>query len=69
MLLVREHLLMSHLSQRRDLSDAALVEGFARTIGSVHRLKMLYLLTYADMCSVAPSTWNDWRARLWSSSS
>jgi [protein-PII] uridylyltransferase len=63
-LLVREHLLMSHLSQRRDLSDAALVEGFARQVGSVHRLKMLYLLTYADMCSVAPSTWNDWRARL-----
>jgi [protein-PII] uridylyltransferase len=62
--LVREHLLMSHISQRRDLSDRSLIESFARQVGTLERLNMLYLLTYADMCSVAPNTWNDWRSRL-----
>ncbi len=62
--LVGQHLLMSHVSQRRDLSDPEMIESFARQVGSAERLKMLYLLTYADMCSVAPETWNDWKSRL-----
>ncbi len=62
--LVREHLVMSHVSQRRDLSDPATVAGFAARVGSPRRLLMLHLLTFADMGSVAPGTWNAWRARL-----
>ncbi|MGC4113898.1 MAG: [protein-PII] uridylyltransferase [Myxococcales bacterium] len=62
--LVREHLVMSHVSQRRDLTDPATVEGFARRVGNPRRLLMLHLLTFADMGSVAPGTWNAWRARL-----
>src|SRR5213075_1176381 len=62
--LVQEHLKMSHLSQRRDLEDAAMIEAFARDARTVERLEMLYLLTYADMASVSPENWTEWKSRL-----
>jgi [protein-PII] uridylyltransferase len=62
--LILKHLAMSHVSQRRDLSDPALIRSFAAEMGSVERLTMLYLLTFADMCSVGPGVWTDWKARL-----
>ncbi|HEX6739368.1 MAG TPA: [protein-PII] uridylyltransferase, partial [Vicinamibacteria bacterium] len=62
--LVRQHLTMSQLSQRRDLSEDRLVEGFAREVGSLDRLNQLLLLTYADHCGVGPGIWNDWKATL-----
>src|SRR5207237_190981 len=55
---------MSHLSQRRDLEDAAMIEGFARDARTVERLEMLYLLTYADMASVSAENWTEWKAGL-----
>lgn len=64
--LVQKHLVMSQVSQRRDLSDAALIEGFAETVGTLDRLNMLLLLTFADNCAVGPGIWNDWKgALLW----
>jgi [protein-PII] uridylyltransferase len=62
--LVRQHLLMSHLSQRRDLNEKGMIEEFLKTIGSLDRLNMLLLLTYADTNGVAPGIWNDWKATL-----
>src|SRR5438067_4940356 len=62
--LVLAHLKMSHLSQRRDLEDMALIEPFARELRTVERLEMLYLLTYADMASVSPENWTEWKAGL-----
>jgi len=62
--LVLAHLKMSHLSQRRDLEDARLIESFAHEVGSVERLEMLYLLTYADMASVSAENWTRWKANL-----
>jgi len=62
--LVQDHLKMSHLSQRRDLEDQALIDGFVRELRTVERLEMLYLLTYADMASVSPENWTDWKAKL-----
>jgi [protein-PII] uridylyltransferase len=62
--LVLKHLLMSHTSQRRDLSDPGLIDSFAKECGSPRRLSLLYLLTWADICSVGPTTWTDWKARL-----
>ena len=62
--LVRQHLLMSHLSQRRDTADESLVEEFARTVGDIESLNLLLLLTYGDMSGVAPGVWNDWKASL-----
>ncbi len=62
--LVRLHLLMSHIAQRRDLSDSALIRDFARQVGTLEVLKKLYLLTFADMKAVGPRVWNDWKGSL-----
>ncbi|HEY9156934.1 [protein-PII] uridylyltransferase [Candidatus Binatus sp.] len=62
--LVRNHLLMSQIAQKGDLDDHTTVEEFARTVGSINRLKALYLLTYADMRAVAPKVYNNWRDML-----
>jgi [protein-PII] uridylyltransferase len=62
--LVSKHLVMSRVSQRRDLTDQTLLRGFAGTVGTIERLRMLYLLTYADMTGVGPGVWNEWKAVL-----
>lgn len=62
--LVQKHLVMSQVSQRRDLSDPGLLEGFAETVSTLHRLNMLFVLTYADTSAVGPGVWNDWKASL-----
>ena len=62
--LVRNHLLMSEISQKRDLEDEQMVAEFTRAAGSIDRLKALYLLTFADMRAVAPNVYNNWRDML-----
>jgi [protein-PII] uridylyltransferase len=62
--LVRNHLMMSQVAQKGDLDDHTTVEEFARAVGSIDRLKALYLLTYADMRAVAPKVYNNWRDML-----
>ncbi|MFL5395217.1 MAG: [protein-PII] uridylyltransferase [Myxococcales bacterium] len=62
--LVQEHLKMSAISQRRDLEDAAMIAAFAGEARTVERLEMLYLLTYADMASVSPENWTEWKSGL-----
>lgn len=62
--LVRHHLLMAHVALRRDLEDEKTILDFARVMGNVSNLKMLYLLTYADIRAVGPEVWNNWKAAL-----
>lgn len=62
--LVRHHLLMANIALRRDLEDEKTILDFARVMGNVSNLKMLYLLTYADMRAVGPEVWNNWKAAL-----
>jgi len=62
--LVLQHLILSHMAFRRDIDDEEQVIGFAQSVGSVSNLKMLYLLTYADIKAVAPGVWNNWKASL-----
>jgi [protein-PII] uridylyltransferase len=62
--LVRHHLLMTNTAFRRDLEDQKTIFDFARTMGSVNNLKMLYLLTFADVKAVGPEVWNPWKASL-----
>ena len=62
--LVRNHLLMSEIGQKRDIEDDHLVKEFAREVGSIERLKELYLMTFADMRAVAPKVYNNWRDML-----
>ncbi len=62
--LVRNHLMMSQVAQKGDVDDVHTVEEFARTVGSIDRLKALYLMTFADMRAVAPHVYNNWRDML-----
>ncbi|NIO07819.1 MAG: [protein-PII] uridylyltransferase [Deltaproteobacteria bacterium] len=62
--LVLEHLNLSNMAFRRDIDDIEQVIDFAQSMGSVSNLKMLYLLTYADINAVAPGVWNNWKASL-----
>ncbi|MDK2848652.1 MAG: [protein-PII] uridylyltransferase [Desulfuromonadales bacterium] len=62
--LVRHHLLMAHISQRRDMHDDRLIVDFARTMGMSENLKMLYLLTFADLKAVGPDVWTAWKSML-----
>jgi [protein-PII] uridylyltransferase len=62
--LVLKHLRMNAVAQRRDLSDPHLIHAFAEEVGTVDRLEKLYLMTYADVATVGPRTWTDWKARL-----
>ena len=62
--LVQHHLLMTHMSQYRDVDDSDLVRQFAETMKTEERLRMLFLLSYADMVAVGPNVWNDWKGAL-----
>ena len=62
--LVRNHLMMSQVAQKGDVDDVHTVEEFAREVGSIDRLKALYLMTFADMRAVAPNVYNNWRDML-----
>jgi [protein-PII] uridylyltransferase len=60
--LVAHHLTMSHVAQRRDIDDPKTVVDFAAIVGDPQRLRMLYLLTYADMRAVGPGVLTPWQA-------
>ena len=62
--LVREHLTMSDTAQRRDLGDAKTIRDFADIVQTPERLKLLVLLTVADIRAVGPGTWNSWKGQL-----
>jgi [protein-PII] uridylyltransferase len=62
--LVRQHLLMSDTAQRRDISDAATVRNFVREVQSPELLRMLLVLTVADIRAVGPGVWNGWKGQL-----
>src|SRR5216117_102336 len=62
--LVAHHLTMSHIAQRRDIDDPKTIETFAETVADPQRLRMLYLLTWADMRAVGPGVLTGWQARI-----
>ncbi|MBZ0232609.1 MAG: HD domain-containing protein, partial [Deltaproteobacteria bacterium] len=62
--LVRQHLTMSHISQRRDLSDPEVVARFADRVGDEERLAQLYLLTLCDTAMTAPNNLSAWKSEL-----
>lgn len=62
--LVLNHLLMSDVAQKRDLSDQRTVKDFADAVQSRTRLKLLTVLTVCDIRGVGPGVWNNWKAML-----
>ena len=62
--LVEHHLLMSTTAQSRDLSDPRTIETFAATVQTMERLKLLLVLTIADIKAVGPGVWTGWKGEL-----
>ncbi|MGB1709778.1 MAG: [protein-PII] uridylyltransferase, partial [Candidatus Puniceispirillaceae bacterium] len=62
--LVRHHLLMSKTAFRYDLNDPKTIDDFAAIVQSPERLKLLLVLTVADIRGVGPTIWNGWKAAL-----
>jgi [protein-PII] uridylyltransferase len=62
--LVQNHLSMAHLAFRRDFSDLEILLPFSRMVGSPEVLRMLYVLTAADVAAVGPDVWTEWKAEL-----
>ena len=62
--LVREHLTMSTVAQKQDLSDPHVITRFAQCVGNERYLTALYLLTVADIRGTSPKVWNAWKGKL-----
>jgi [protein-PII] uridylyltransferase len=62
--LVRWHLLMSHVAFSRDIDDPKTIADFVAEVQSLERLRLLLVLTVADIRAVGPKTWNSWKATL-----
>jgi len=62
--LVRYHLLMSDMAQKRDIADPRTVRDFAKAVQTKERLDLLCVLTVCDIRGVGPNTWNNWKASL-----
>ncbi|HEX4196869.1 MAG TPA: [protein-PII] uridylyltransferase, partial [Caulobacteraceae bacterium] len=62
--LVEHHLMMSDYAQKRDVTDPGTVAAFARTVENPERLRLLLVLTVADIRAVGPDVWNGWKGQL-----
>jgi [protein-PII] uridylyltransferase len=62
--LVKNHLILSITSQKKDISDPDIIHDFARKVGDQAHLDYLYVLTVADVRGTNPKLWNAWKARL-----
>src|SRR4029077_4435247 len=62
--LVRHHLEMSDVAQKRDIGDPRTVAHFARSVGDLEHLRLLLVLTVADIRAVGPGVFNNWKGQL-----
>ena len=62
--LVLNHLVMSDAAQKRDVADPRTVQNFVRAVQTPERLRLLLILTAADIRAVGPGVWNGWKAQL-----
>jgi [protein-PII] uridylyltransferase len=62
--LIQQHLVMSSIAFTRDINDPKTVRDFANRVQSPERLKLLLVLTVADIRAVGPNTWNGWKGQL-----
>ncbi len=62
--LVEHHLVLSDFAQKRDTADPATIAAFADIVGDLDRLRMLLVLTAADVRAVGPGVWNGWKGQL-----
>ena len=64
--LIRNHLKMEQFAFRRNSEDHSTLKKFAKIVGDVTNLELLYLLTYGDLSALNPTVWSEWKAiQLW----
>jgi [protein-PII] uridylyltransferase len=64
MWLVKNHLVMSDMAQKRDISDPKTVKDFVSQVQTPEMLRLLLVLTVADIRAVGPGVWNGWKGQL-----
>jgi [protein-PII] uridylyltransferase len=62
--LIRSHLEMSRVAFKRDIDDPKTIQDFVTLVQSPERLRLLLLLTVADIRAVGPTVWNGWKGGL-----
>ena len=62
--LVQQHLMMSQVAQKQDLSDPDVIRAFVKIVKDERHLTALYLLTVADIRGTSPKVWNAWKGKL-----
>jgi [protein-PII] uridylyltransferase len=62
--MVKLHVAMAQLAQRRDLNEPQVVTDFSVELGTLDALNLLMLLTYSDLNAVAPGVWSEWKSTL-----
>ena len=62
--IVEHHLVMSDYAQKRDIADPRTIADFARIVQTPERLRLLLVLTVADIRAVGPGVWNGWKGQL-----
>ena len=62
--LVRNHLVMSSIAQKKDISDPDVIAGFAAIVKDERHLTALYLFSVADIRGTSPKVWNGWKGQL-----
>ncbi|HEX2590687.1 MAG TPA: [protein-PII] uridylyltransferase, partial [Rhizomicrobium sp.] len=62
--LVKQHLLMSDVAQRRDIQDPKTVRDFIAEVQTPDKLRLLLILTVCDIRAVGPGVWNGWKGQL-----
>lgn len=62
--LVKNHILMSKIALRREISDMEVIAHFADNVGDLENLNAIYLITYADMSAVNPGFLTSWKLYL-----
>ncbi len=62
--LVKNHLVMSQVAQKEDLTDPDVISRFVKLVGDLRHLQALYLLTHADIRGTSPKVWNHWKGKL-----
>jgi len=62
--LVKNHLVMSDTAQKRDISDPKTVRDFVSVVQTPEMLRLLLVLTVADIRAVGPGVWNGWKGQL-----
>ncbi len=62
--IVQQHLAMSRIAQKEDLSDPDVINAFAKRVGNERYLTALYLFTVADIRGTSPKVWNAWKGKL-----